>query len=245
MVYPLPANQEYYRATTVGRKWRDVLSGKGSLFLSPAGNRYNVVVQRAAYISDSLEAAVTEWAYYSAKDWMKRLGNHHILPVPSPMQDTYVLWRFTLTQPTHVIDVEAGSPLPVQMPLFALQNPGNYYAMTQWVANNAIATPVAGHAAPQPGLKVPAVRSRQNAAAIDSNYVLYRFAGTPRGQQTGRWRLLIEFLDINGNAVTGGSPRVDWAHPRFQLIPSPGGAGPVPRAAYALNTWYTLTINFL
>src|SRR2546423_15311977 len=106
MVYQLPKNQEYFRVTTVGRRWRDVLSGRGALYLPPTGNRYNVVLQRAAYISDSLPVAVTEFAYYAAKDWFQRLANHHIFAGPTPLQSTYVLLPFTLTQPTYVLDVE-------------------------------------------------------------------------------------------------------------------------------------------
>ena len=44
MIYPLPPNQSYYRVTILGRRWRDVLSGRGALYLSATGNRYNTVL---------------------------------------------------------------------------------------------------------------------------------------------------------------------------------------------------------
>ena len=50
-----------------GRRWRDVLSGRGALYLSATGNRYNTVLQQAAYVSDDLRVAVTEFAYYAAR----------------------------------------------------------------------------------------------------------------------------------------------------------------------------------
>jgi hypothetical protein len=243
MVHTLSPNQDYFRVTTLGRRWRDVLSGRGALYLPPTGNRYNVVLQRAAYVCDDLSVAVTEFAYYVARDWQTRLGNHHLLPVPSPLWSNYVLWQFTLQQPTYVIDVEAG-PL-VLLPPFALLNPGHHYAATQWLANHAIATATPGHASPHPGLKVPAVRSRHGPAAKEANYVLYRHRNSPRGRLVARWRLQIAFLDLTGNAVSVSSQRVDWAHPRFRLLAGPGAAGPRPPAPFALNTWHSLSINFL
>ena len=243
MVHSLPPNQDFFRVTTVGRRWRDVLSGRGALYLTATGNRYNAVLQRAAYVSNELSVAVAEFAYYVARDWHTRLGNHHILPVPSPLQSDYVLWQFTLQRPTYVIDVGAG--LRVALPPFALLNPGHNYAATQWLANHATATPAPGHASPHPGLKVPAVRSRHGAAAHESNFVLYRLPNSPRGQLTARWKLRIEFLDIHGNVVVAGSPRVDWAHPRFKLLAPPRPPGPQPPAPYALNIWHPLFINFL
>jgi hypothetical protein len=244
MVHPLPQKQDYFRVTTLGRRWKDVLSGRGALYLPPTGNRYNVVLQRAAYVSDELNVAVTEFAYYVARDWQTRLGNHHLLPVPSPLRSNYVLWQFTLQQPRYVIDVEAGPPL-VLLPPFSLLNPCHHYAATQWLANHAIATPAPGHAPPHPGLKVPAVRSRHGTAAQQSNFVLYRQRNSPKGQLVARWRLQIEFLDTNGNPVAAGSRRVDWACPRFQLLANPGATAPRPPAPQALNTWHPLAINFL
>ncbi len=176
MPHPLPPNHNFYRVTTRGYRWRDVLSGGGALYLNPSGNRYNVVLQRAAYVCDELSVTVIEFAYYAARNWQDRLGNQHIVAVPSPMRGDYALWQFTLQQPTYVIDVEAGLPAHLQLPPFALLNPGHNYAATQWLANNAIALPVVGHANPHPGLKVPAVRSRHGAAAHESNFVLYRLA---------------------------------------------------------------------
>jgi hypothetical protein len=214
------------------------------MYLQPGGNRYNVVLQRAAYVCDELRVAITEFSYYAARNWQDRLGNHHIIPVASPMQDDYTLWEFTLQQPTYVIDVETGLPPQVQLPPFALLNPGHNYAATHWLANNAISLPVAGRANPHPGLKVPAVRSRQGAAAQECNFVLYRLTHSPQGTLRGRWRVRIEFVDIAGNPVAAGSSRVDWSHPRYQLLPATGAAPAVLPHPYALHTWYSLTINF-
>jgi hypothetical protein len=229
---------------TRGYRWSDVLSGAGALYLSPSGNRYNVILQRAAYVCDELSVTVTEFAYYAARNWQDRLGNQHIVAVPSPMRADYNLWQFTLQQPTYVIDVETDLPAHLQLPPFALLNPGHNYAATHWVANNAIALPVVGRTGPHPGLKVPAVRSRHGAAPQESNFVLYRLANTPQGTLNGRWRVQIEFLDIAGNAVAAGSPRVDWSHPRFQLLPAPGAPPAALPHPYALHTWYPLSINF-
>jgi hypothetical protein len=244
MIHPLPPGQSYYRVTTLGRRWRDVLSGRGALYLSATGNRYNAVLQQAAYVSDDLAVAVTEFAYYAARDWQDRLGNHHVVPVAGPLQSDYVLWRFRLQQPAYVIDVEHTVGVPWQVPSYVLLNPGRNYAATQHLANQAITWPFAGHPTPHPGLRVPAVRSRHAAADSHVNYVLYRLPGTPLGQQEGRWRLRVEFLDLNGNSVGPASARIDWSHPRFQLLASPGG-GAVPGlpAGYTLGTWYPVHVN--
>lgn len=88
MIYPLPPAQSYYRVTVLGRRWRDVLSGRGALYLLATGNRYNTVLQQAAYVSDDPTVAVTEFAYYAARDGQDRLGNHHVLPVAGPSRAT-------------------------------------------------------------------------------------------------------------------------------------------------------------
>jgi hypothetical protein len=222
-----------------------VLSGRGALYLSATGNRYNTVLQQAAYVSDDLQVAVTEFAYYAARDWQDQFGNHHVLPVAGPLQSDYVLWRFLLQQPAYVVDIEYGTGLPWLIPPYLLLNPGRNYAATQHLANQALTWPFAGHAPPHPGLRVPAVRSRHTAADPQVNYVLYRLPGTPLGHLEGRWRLRIEFLDLNGDPVGPGSPRIDWSRPRFLLLASPGsGATPALPAGYALATWYPAHVNY-
>ena len=67
MIYALPPHQSYYRVTILGRRWRDVLSGRGALYLSATGNRYSTVLQQAAYVADDLVVTVTEFAYYAAR----------------------------------------------------------------------------------------------------------------------------------------------------------------------------------
>lgn len=244
MIPPLPSDQSYYRVTTLGRRWRDVLSGKGALYLPATGNRYNTVLQQAAYVCDDLAVAVTEFAYYAARDWQDRIGNHHILPVAGPLRGDYVLWRFRLDQPTYVVDVEHAVGVPWLVPSYVLLNPGRNYAATQHLANQAVAWPLPGHPNPHPGLRVPAVRSRHAAPDTQVNYVLYRLPGTPHGHLEGRWRLRIEFLDLNGNPVGAASPRIDWSHPRFQLLPSPGAGAPAALPpGYALATWYPVHVN--
>jgi hypothetical protein len=221
-----------------------VLSGRGALYLSATGNRYNTVLQQAAYVSDDLGVAVTEFAYYAGRDWQDRLANHHVLPVAGPLRSEYVLWRFQLLQPAYVVDVEHAVGVPWLIPLYALLNPGRNYAAPQHLANQAITWPFTGHSTPHPGLRVPAVRSRHAVADAQVNYVLYRLPGTPLGQQEGRWRLRIEFFDLNGNPVSPGSPRIDWSRPRFQLQASPGGgASPALPGPYVLTTWYPVHVN--
>jgi hypothetical protein len=244
MIHPLPPGQSFYRVTTIGRRWRDVFSGRGALFLSATGNRYNTVLQYAAYVSDELRVAAAEFAYYVARDWQDRLGNRHLVPVAGPLLSGFVLWRFRLQQPTYVVDVEHAAGVPWQVPLYTLLNAGRNYAATQHLANQAITWPFAGHPPPHPGLRVPAVRSRHVAADREVNSVVYRIPGSPVGQLEGRWRLRIEFLDLNGMPVGPGSPRIDWTHPQFQLLASPGGGVlPALPAPYALGNWYPLHIN--
>jgi hypothetical protein len=190
MIHPLPPGQSWYRVTILGRRWRDVLSGRGALYLSATGNRYNTVLQQAAYVSDDPAVAVTEFAWYAARDWQDRLGNHHVLPVPGPLQSDYVLWKFRLDQPTYVIDVEHAAGVPWTVPPYVLFNPGRNHAATQHLANQAVAWPFPGHPNPHPGLRVPAVRSRHVPPDTHVNYVLYRFSpAVPRGHLEGRWRL--------------------------------------------------------
>jgi hypothetical protein len=244
MIYPLPPDQSYYRVTTLGRRWRDVLSGRGALYLSATGNRYNTVLQQAAYVSDDPAVAVTEFTYHAARDWQDRLGNHHVRAVAGPLQSDYVLWRFRLDQPTYVIDVEHAAGVPWIVPPYVLFNPGRNYAATQHLANQAVAWPFPGHPNPHPGLRVPAVRSRHVPADTQVNYVLYRLSpAVPGGHPEGRWRLRVEFLDLNGNPVGAPSPRIDWSRPRFQLLPSPGGAPAALPPGYALATWSPVHVN--
>jgi hypothetical protein len=245
MIHPLPPDQPYFRVTTIGRRWSDVLSGRGALYLSATGNRYNTVLQQAAYVCEDLLVAVTEFAYYAARHWQDRLGNHHLLPVNGPLQGDFVLWLFTLGQPVYVVDVENTAGLPWQLPLYALLNPGRNYATTQHLANQAVTWPFLGHPPPHPGLRVPAVRTRNAPADREVNYVLYRLPGSPSGQLQGRWRLRLEFLDLDGNPVAAASPRVDWSRPRFQLLPSPGSAPYALPAPYLLGNWYPTHVNHL
>jgi hypothetical protein len=244
MIHALPPDQHYYRVTTLGRRWRDVLSGKGSLYLSATGNRYNTVLQQAAYVCDDLRVAVTELAYYAARDWQDRLGNHHLLPVPGPLQGDFVLWRFTLQQPTYVVDVENAAGVPWQLP----PSPCSIQGGTTRPRKRWRTTRLPGRSTdtlpPHPGLRVPAVRSRNGPMAQEVNYVLYKIASSPRGHLVGRWRLRIEFLDLNGSSVGAGSPRIDWSRPRFQLLVSPGSAPTAPLPApYVLGNWSLIQIN--
>ncbi len=245
MIHPLVPNTPFYRVTTVGRRWGDVLSGRGALYLPPAGNRYNVVLQQAAYVCDDLGVAVTEFAYYAARDWQDRIGNHHILPVPGPLRSDYILWQFTLQAPTYVIDVENAPGTAALLPPFALFNPARNYAATQNLANHAVTFPAPGHRPPHPGLKVPAVRSRLAIASAHANFVLNRLPNSPRGTLLTRWKLRIEFLDLQGDSVTAASPRVDWAEPRFMLLSYPRVAVVPPPAPYAISAWRSFRINHL
>ena len=245
MIHNLTPHTPFYRVTKVGRKWGDVLSGRGALYLSPAGNRYNVVLQQAAYVCDDLDVAVSEFAYYAARDWQDRLGNHHVLPVPSPLQGDYILWQFTLQAPAYAIDVENAAGTAALLPPFALFNPGRNYAATQQLANHALSFVAPGHPSPHPALKVPAVRSRHAIVDTQSNYVLYRLPNSPKGTLAARWKLRIEFLDVHGNTVAPASPRVNWSEPRFMLMPYPRVPAVAPPAPYALNSWKPCRINHM
>ena len=246
MIYSLPANQYFFRVTTAGRKWSHVLSGRGALYLTATGNRYNVILQQATYVAESLAVAVTEWAYYVARNWQDRIGNHHVLPVTGALVSEAVLWQFTIQAPNYVVDAE---PLAASLPWPAhvLLNPCGNYAATQRLANLALSRPFQGHQPPHPGLKVPAVRSRLQAAATESNFVFFRLGKSPSGQLIGKWKLQVEFLDLAGNQVTGATARVDWTRLRFRLLSPPGGlpAGQALPATYSLGQWYQLVINHL
>jgi len=144
-----------------------------------------------------------------------------------------------------VIDVEHAAGVPWTVPPYVLFNPGRNYAATQHLTNQAVAWAFPGRPSPHPGLRVPAVRSRHVPADTHVNYVLYRLSpAVPHGQLEGRWRLGIEFLDLNGNPVGAPSPRIDWSRPRFQLLSSPGGGAPAALPpGYALATWYPVHVN--
>lgn len=131
MIHNLPPNKSYFRVTTRRRKWQDVLSGNGALFLSRFGNRYNQIAQLTSYVSDNLEVAVTEFAYYAAIKWHYRISKYYLAPVRMPLQEDYLLWQFTLRVPAYVMDIENSSALPLRLPLFVLLNPGRRYHSTQ------------------------------------------------------------------------------------------------------------------
>jgi RES domain len=246
MIHQLPARQCFFRVTRKGWKWPAVLSGRGAFHLSAAGNRYNVVLQQAAYASDSLTVAVTEWAYYLALDWHERIAGHHVAPVNGPLVTEDLLWAFTLTAPISVVDVEAvAASLPWAG--HVLVNPARNYAATQRLANLALTRPFPGYPPPHAGLKVPAVRSRLHPSSTESNFVFFRLGRSPAGQRVGKWRLRVEFLDLAGDPVGPATARVDWARPRSQLLPPVGGAGAglAAPAGCALSTWQPLVINHL
>ena len=246
MIYPLPANQHFFRITITGRRWRDVLSGKGAFYLPVTGNRYNVILQQATYVSDSLAVAVTEWAYYVARDWQDRIGKHAAIPITGPLVSEAILWQFTIQTPNYVVDAESlAASLP--WPAHVLLNPSGNYAATQHLANLALSRSFPGHSPPHPGLKVPAVRSRLQTAATESNFVFFRMGKSPTGQMVGKWRLQIEFLDPAGNEVTAATVRVDWSQFRFRLL-QPLGSFPASQvfpAGYSATSWYPLALNHL
>lgn len=243
MIHNLAPNTPFYRVTRHDRKWADVLSGRGALHLFPAGNRYNVVLQQAAYECDDQDVAVSEFAYYAANDWQERLGNHHVLPVPSPLRGNCILWQFLLQAPSYAINVENAPGAVALLPPFALFNPARNYAATQHLANHAVSFVSPGHPPPHPTLKVPAVRSRHAITDTQSNYVLYRLPHSPRGTLLTRWKLRIEFLDVQGNPVAAASPRVNWAEPRFMLLRYPRVAAVAPPVPHALGSWRPCRIN--
>ncbi len=246
MIYPLSANQHFFRITKARRRWRDVLSGEGALYLRATGNRYNVILQQAAYVSDSLAVAVTEWAYYVARDWQDHIGKHHAFPITGPLLSEAMLWQFTIKTPNYVVDAESlAASLP--WPAHVLLNPSGNYAATQYLANLALSRSFPGYTPPHPGLKVPAVRSRLQALASESNFVFFRMGKSPTGQLVGKWRLQIEFLDPAGNEVTAATVRVDWSRFRFRLLQPPGSfpAGQTSPAGYSAASWYPLALNHL
>ena len=244
MIYALSPDQSYYRVTILGRRMARGPLRPRSLYLSATGNRYNTVLQQAAYVCDDPAVAVTEFAYYAARNWQNRLGNHHVLPVAGPLQSDYVLWRFRLDQPTYVINVEPSACL------------GPFHRICLSIQGETTRPRSIWPIRPRPGrslaapIRTPdcAARGASRHGPTDSqvSYVLYRLSpAVPRGQLEGRWRLRIEFLDLDSNPVGAPSPRIDWCRPRFQLLPSPGGgAPPALPPGYALATWYAVHVNY-
>jgi hypothetical protein len=212
------------------------------LYLPVTGNRYNVIHQHATYAADNLATAVTEWAYYVAHDLQHRIGNHHVNPVTGPLLSDSLLWAFTIQDPVYVVDAEALAASQL-WPAHVLLNPCKNYHATQKLANLALGLSFPGHL----GLKAPAVRSRSNPSAGESNFIFYRLGKVPSGQLIGKWRLQVEFLDLAGNRVTTTTPRVDWGRFRFRLLSPPGGspAGLSLPAPYTLAQWYSLLLNHL
>src|SRR4051812_18088695 len=104
MIYPLPANQHFFRVTSVGQTGKDVLAGAGAFYLADVATRYNVVLQQAAYASDSHTVAVTEAAFYASSDWQEQLARYHHPPLHGPLVSEALLWEFTVAAPAYVID---------------------------------------------------------------------------------------------------------------------------------------------
>ena len=216
------------------------------MYLPATGNRYNVILQQAAYVSDSLTVAVTEWAYYVARDLQDRIGKHAAIPIAGPLVSEASLWQFTIQTPNYVVDIE---PLAASLPWPAhvLFNPSGNYAATQHLTNLALSRAFPGHNPPHPGLKVPAVRSRVQATATESNVVFFRMGKLPSGQLLGKWRLQIEFLDLAGNEVSATTARVDWSQFRFRLLQPPGSVpiGQALPAGFSVSRWVPLALNHL
>jgi hypothetical protein len=242
MIVQLSPNQHFFRITTRGRKWNDVLSGRGSLYLPKGGNRYNVVLQNATYVTDNVITAVTEWAYYAARDWQDQIGNHCVRPIHGPLVSGAILWMFSVNFPRYVVDVEALAPI-LPWPPHVLLNPTNNYRTTHELTNLAVTGRFPGYPPPHPGLKVPAVRSRLHATSTESNYVLFRTITPPQGVLLGSWNLQIEFLDLSGIPVSQATSRVDWSNPRFQILSRSGPAPATP--PLPLASWQSLQVNHL
>jgi len=245
MIYHLSVNQYYFRITTLGRRWNDVLSGNGALYLTPLGNRYNVVLQRATYVAETPQIVLSEAAYYMALIWQERIGIHHLRPVTGPLVSDHLLWQFTLQSPEYVIDVERLIDT-LLWPPHTLVNPGRYYDSTQRAANVAVSLQLPGYSTPHPGIRVPAVRSRNSVSSAESNLVFFCLNRSPRGQLEGRWRIQIEFLALGGGQVTSATRRVDWARPRFRILAPVHGVplGVATPGNLALSTWYSIDLNY-
>jgi hypothetical protein len=260
-----PADTVFYRVIGPGRRWSDVLSGKGTFYAGQKGSRYNNLGLKTVYAASDPLVSVTEAAFYEALGWHERIGSalltnqHKLAPFG---RASGRLWAFQLNPPPTVIDVEDPQALQTfRYPPHVLRNPTNeWYKPTHDLMNAAVSFPAPTGGPKAWGVKAPSVRTPRLVVAGQPPFqpFQYAFALQPNqqalpGHAVDCWNLEIEFLDSSRQPVTAQTAIVDWRRPRFRLRPRGGNwrGAPVPAfpgrpnaTACQPNTWYDLEINF-
>jgi hypothetical protein len=215
-------------------RWRSLLRGYGAYYRH--GARYNRIRQPTVYTTADPLVAISEQAFYSARDWQDRIG----LSAPAigsaggvayPLQSTQLFWVFSLDPGPTVVDLlDATAPATFDFRPYLLHDPvretdpraNPAYSATRLVADRA-----RGHASVPEGIRAPSVRTPPVGSFQPVQYVLDPFPsskGLPsplasRATLHACLLLTLEFLDTTAPAaaVSATSARVDWSHPRFRL----------------------------
>lgn len=74
MYITLPAGSLFYRVIDPSLTWYDILAGKGAFHGAQWGGRYNASAQKTVYASTDPLVAITEYAFYEALKWQKKIA---------------------------------------------------------------------------------------------------------------------------------------------------------------------------
>jgi hypothetical protein len=252
MLHTPPPGTPFYRVTSGGLPWTDVLSGAGAFF--SVGGRYNRVHQKTVYAAEDPLVSIAEYAFHQGVELQQSIGGGPLsahpprLGPPLPLISEHFLWCFTLQNVPQVVDVED----PVAMHTFQhrpyeLLNPSSdSYHRTAMLADL-----IRHHPNPQQpvvgGILAPSVRTPLSPGYIPRQHIFFvphNVLAIP-GARVRRWTLAIEFADATGQSVTAQTRDIDWARPWFRLSGARALAQrPHPHPPYTPGTWYQLEIKF-
>jgi hypothetical protein len=199
--------------------------------------------------------AITEAAFHQALEWQLGIGRDLLsVPVPRtspspPFVSKHFLWCFTLRQPPQLIDVEDPAALAhFRHRAYELLNCSEAYRTTADLADAIRQYPDPAHPTAE-GILAPSVRTPASRGYLPRQHILFVPAGRKGIAATlvRRWRLILEFRDDAGRAVTPHTRVIDWSKPWFRLSRSKA-AIPVyplrPRARpLAPGAWHQITIQ--
>jgi hypothetical protein len=248
----LPPATIFYRVIGPGRRWHDVLAGKGSYFGSIHGGRYNRSRQRTVYAATDSLVAISEYAFYEAQRWQQLIGQTALagqgtlVPFSTRQGTRPRLWCFRLNPPPTVIDVSHAMALATfHHPPHVLQNPCyRHYTPTQDLMDAVFHSPATPLGQKAMGVQAPSVRTQSaGAQPVQQAFILAPNQRLIPGTPVDSWDIDIEFLERGTNApANANTAQVAWESPRFRLHPPRGGSGqPAP---FPVGHWQLAHIKY-
>jgi hypothetical protein len=248
-----------------------VLAGLGAFYGRQYGGRYNASRQTTVYTASDPLVALTERTFYEALTWQEQLASTLLPnlpqpPVRPPLVATFRLWSFRLNRPLTVVDVEDPVALAAfRHPPYILRNPSHqFYLPTQNLMDAVYHHPPGPQGQMGRGVKAPSVRTPRTGGFQPYQYV---FVLTPAQQALAAdieasWTVDVQFCDEaggvpppgqQGQAVTLHTGHINWRRPQVRLRARYGATATAAllgnphrpgAAAYPVNTWHTIEIDY-